>query len=213
LPNHQGGDEDTKKRKLAPDAEKKSVLKKPASKDPVAPPARSIAKPKPGHMKQPSIQKLPVAGPSGSQPAAAGASTTKPTHAKAPSVDKQPALAAVRTPKPALTVPQPPRERSENIELPDIASEYSDSDDEERNAKKAAQPSWVQSPDVRNALIQQGSFNPDEIFGGVQELRMEEIFRGRTSRFRARTSSANWTGTDRLTTEEEVAYAERMGYN
>jgi hypothetical protein len=41
---------------------------------------------------------------------------------------------------------------------------------------------------------------------------MEEIFKTRTSRFRARTSSANWAGTDELTSAEEKAYAKRMGY-
>jgi hypothetical protein len=41
---------------------------------------------------------------------------------------------------------------------------------------------------------------------------MEELFKTRTSKFRARTSSANWTGADRLTLEEEREYARRMGF-
>ena len=44
------------------------------------------------------------------------------------------------------------------------------------------------------------------------KLRMEEIFRTRQSRFRARTSSANWAGADQLTAEEEREYARRMGF-
>ncbi|KAF9496192.1 hypothetical protein BDN71DRAFT_1589216 [Pleurotus eryngii] len=106
---------------------------------------------------------------------------------------------------------QEPAIPSEAIDLPDINSEYSDSDDEDR-PRTFNPPSWAQSPELRQALLHQGSINPDDIFGAIRPLRMEEIFRSRTSRFRARTSSANWTGTDRLTIEEERDYARRMGY-
>jgi hypothetical protein len=174
--------------------------------------SRNVAKPKPGHMKQPSVPKLVSAAASTStQPSVAGSSSIKPAEVSN-TTDKSADHARSKTPN-RFAAPQPPREKSENIELPDIASEYSDSDDEERNMKKAALPSWVQSPDVRNALERQGSMNPDAIFGSVQELHMEEIFPGRMSRFRARTSSANWTGTDCLTADEERAYASRMRYN
>ncbi|KAF6766045.1 hypothetical protein DFP72DRAFT_952997 [Ephemerocybe angulata] len=100
---------------------------------------------------------------------------------------------------------------SESIELPDINSEYSDSDDEDRK-RTYDPPDWAQSPDLREQLKAQASINPDDIFGAVRPLRMEEIFKTRTSRFRARTSSANWTGTDRLTVAEEKDYASRMGF-
>ncbi|KAG6890415.1 hypothetical protein C0995_008769 [Termitomyces sp. Mi166 len=98
---------------------------------------------------------------------------------------------------------------SESIELPDINSEYSDSDDEDRSK---AFPGWAQSPELRQALQLQSTINPDDIFGAIRPLRMEEMFKTRTSRFRARTSSANWTGADRLTMEEEREYAKRMGF-
>ena len=111
----------------------------------------------------------------------------------------------------AAQTPQPPRVASESIELPEINSEYSDSEDEDR-PKKFNPPSWAQSPELRQALEQQSTMNPDEIFGRIGPLRMEEIFRTRTSRFRARTSSANWSGVDQLTAEEEKAYEKRMGY-
>lgn len=65
---------------------------------------------------------------------------------------------------------------------------------------------------LAQALQSQSRLNPDDIFGPVKPLRMEEIFKKNTSRFRARTSSANWAGTDELTKEEEKAYAKRMGY-
>ncbi|KAF5385196.1 hypothetical protein D9615_001515 [Tricholomella constricta] len=98
---------------------------------------------------------------------------------------------------------------SESIELPDIDSEYSDSDDEDR---PKSFPEWAQSPELREALQLQSTINPDDIFGAIRPLRMEELFKTRTSRFRARTSSANWTGADRLTLEEEREYAKRMGF-
>jgi hypothetical protein len=100
---------------------------------------------------------------------------------------------------------------SEMIELPEPNSEYSDSDDESRQRKHEA-PVWTQSPELRAALESQSRVNPDDIFGPVRPLRMEDIFRTRTSRFRARTSSANWSGPDGLRQEEEREYARRMGF-
>jgi hypothetical protein len=100
---------------------------------------------------------------------------------------------------------------SENIELPDINSEYSDSDDEER-PRTFDPPDWAQSPELRQQLHLQSTVNPDDIFGPIRPLKMEEVFRTRQSRFRARTSSANWTGNDRLTVEEEKEYVRRMGF-
>jgi hypothetical protein len=99
----------------------------------------------------------------------------------------------------------------ENIELPDINSEYSDSDDEER-PRTFDPPDWAQSPELRQQLHLQSTVNPDDIFGPIKPLKMEEVFRTRQSRFRARTSSANWTGNDRLTVEEEKEYVKRMGF-
>ena len=100
---------------------------------------------------------------------------------------------------------------SETIELPEPNSEYSDSEDEGRQQKLDA-PEWTQSPELRAALESQSRVNPDDIFGPVLPLRMEDIFRTRTSRFRARTSSANWSGPDGLRQEEEREYARRMGF-
>ncbi|KAF7969046.1 hypothetical protein HWV62_28445 [Athelia sp. TMB] len=102
-------------------------------------------------------------------------------------------------------------ESTEDIELPDINSEYSDSEDEDR-PRTFDPPNWAQSPELRQQLERQSRVNPDDIFGPVKPLRMEEVFRTRQSRFRARTSSANWTGTDRLTVEEEREYVRRMGF-
>lgn len=107
---------------------------------------------------------------------------------------------------------EPPPVTSESIELPDINSEYSDSEDEDR-PRTFDMPEWAQSPALRERLIHQSRVDPDEIFGPVGPLRMEEIFRTRQSRFRARTSSANWAGADQLTEQEEREYARRMGFS
>ncbi|KAF8350073.1 hypothetical protein F5887DRAFT_943645 [Amanita rubescens] len=109
----------------------------------------------------------------------------------------------------AEQVNEPPVTPSESIELPDINSEYSDSEDEDRQ-RTFDPPDWAQSPELRQALQQQSTINPDDIFGAIRPLKMEEIFKSR--RFRARTSSANWAGADRLTAEEEREYARRMGF-
>ncbi|KAL2912676.1 hypothetical protein HK105_207783 [Polyrhizophydium stewartii] len=102
-------------------------------------------------------------------------------------------------------------------ELPEPASEYTDSDesiaDETPQAKKIA--SWARTPFVREALRRQQQQDPDDIFGTVKPIRLDEIF-GRgpadAQRLRKRTSSAHWLGTDALTAEEELAYKRRMGY-
>lgn len=64
------------------------------------------------------------------------------------------------------------------------------------------------------ALENMRTVNPDTIFGAMPALHMEEIFPGgrRKSRFRNRTSSANWAGTDGVTREEMEEYARRMGF-
>ncbi|KAF9786958.1 hypothetical protein BJ322DRAFT_1107046 [Thelephora terrestris] len=106
----------------------------------------------------------------------------------------------------------PPAITSESIQLPEIDSEYSDSDDEDRK-KNFDPPDWAQQANVTDALQSLSKVNPDNIFGAVQPLAIEDMFRTRTSRFRARTSSANWNGPDGLTKEEEEDYVRRMGFD
>lgn len=147
-------------------------------------------------------------------PSSSNLKSTAATKGKAPARETSEPPAAKNTKPSERTAPGPPAEAprvaSESIELPDINSEYSDSDDEDRPKREL--PDWAQSPDIAAALQQQSTINPDDIFGRIGPLRMEEIFRTRQSRFRARTSSANWTGTDELTQEEEREYARRMGF-
>jgi hypothetical protein len=95
------------------------------------------------------------------------------------------------------------------IDLPEPNSEYSDSGDEGKAYEVA---DWAQSPVLMEQLGRQQTIDPDDIFGPIQPLRMEELFRTRQSRFRARTSSANWSGPDGLSELEAREYARRMGF-
>lgn len=99
--------------------------------------------------------------------------------------------------------------------LPDIASEYSDSEDEETIQKRAAMPSWTQGDALDAALLAQSTVDADEIFGIPQgPVDLEKILPGeRTANRirRPRTSSANWSGPDGLAQWEIDRYNKRMG--
>ncbi|KAK7608344.1 hypothetical protein BKA81DRAFT_407072 [Phyllosticta paracitricarpa] len=88
-------------------------------------------------------------------------------------------------------------------ELPEIATDSEDEDSDSEAAGFRA-PSWVNSPALRDLLTQQQLVDPMEVFGPIAPLQMEEIFKNkeRHKRFRERTSSANWSGNDRLTEDE-----------
>lgn len=89
----------------------------------------------------------------------------------------------------------------DNISLPEIATDSEDSDDD----NDFVPPEWANSPELRQLLQQQQLVDPMKVFGPIAPLAMEEVFKGskeRQAKFRARTSSANWTGADRLTEEE-----------
>lgn len=121
--------------------------------------------------------------------------TEAPNHPpKSPLRPKQPVLA------PAKSSPQ--YINGENIELDDIPTD-SDEESEDEKAKVSMLADWAQSPQLRQILEEQErNANPDEIFGPPRSPHMEEMFRERRDRFRNRTSSANWNGSDRLTEEE-----------
>lgn len=228
---HLQDEETTKKRKVTVEAEKKPELKKPASKSTLKSAMKQQAAlhssaaynsslqtaanttatfiPKSSETKpsKPSTTTMPKgkgkAPPSKAPVEDEVAQPSQLVHAQMAARAKAQLQAAKQTAEPTI--------QSESIELPDINSEYSDSEDEDR-ARTFDPPHWAQSPELRHALQVQSTINPDDIFGSVKPLKMEELFKTRTSRFRARTSSANWTGTDRLTLEEEREYARRMGF-
>ena len=93
----------------------------------------------------------------------------------------------------------------ENIHLDDIPTESEDESDSDSGPKPkpANLPEWAQSPQLRQILMtQEDTMDADAVFGPVPSPRIEEMFRERHHRFRSRTSSANWAGSDRLTEEE-----------
>ena len=92
----------------------------------------------------------------------------------------------------------------ENIRLEDIATDSDDDDSEYEREKKLNRPSWVDTPVLNNQLVVQEDLDPDQVFGPVPPLNMEEMFKdkSRHHKFRSRTSSANWFGADRLTEED-----------
>ena len=97
-----------------------------------------------------------------------------------------------------------------NYEMTD--TEYdSGSDDESetgQNFQKAV-PEWARSKNLLNALEHQYSPNcpidPDEYFGQVESCNLEAIFNKKSSKYRRRNSSGDWTK-DRVTDEEKRVY-------
>ncbi|KAK1966220.1 inner centromere protein [Colletotrichum sublineola] len=101
----------------------------------------------------------------------------------------------------AKTTRSSPRfQDGEKIELPEIDT---DEDEDDGDAQIGVAP-WADSPQLRSALVRQETLDPQQIFGPPRALHMEEVFsnKERWHKFRARTSSANWSGSDRLTEDE-----------
>lgn len=91
----------------------------------------------------------------------------------------------------------------ETVELPEIQTDDEDEDDEDGHAISGA--AWTDSPDLRRVLMRQEVMDPSQVFGPTPALNMEEVFhqnKERFHKFRARTSSANWSGLDRLTEDD-----------
>lgn len=120
--------------------------------------------------------------------------------------------------------PYPP---SESIVLPEIDSEYfpsfefannrySDSEDDSPKKPSITIPSWAESPVLVAQLKRQQAINPDDVFGEIKPPAIDDIFRNNRrgqSTFRPRSSSANWSGQDKLTRDEIEEYARTMGYS
>ncbi|WFD32338.1 hypothetical protein MSPP1_003383 [Malassezia sp. CBS 17886] len=100
-------------------------------------------------------------------------------------------------------------------DLPDVASEYSDSEDEASIKKRKLEPSWTRGRELEDILLQQASVDPDEIFGfQMGPVPLDTMLpprKGDRRRARNRTSSANWNGPDGLAQWEIDRYNERMG--
>ncbi|KAF8421415.1 hypothetical protein EV426DRAFT_609163 [Tirmania nivea] len=152
---------------------------------------------------------------------AADSTTTTPGPSHGPS--KTPKEKSILK-KSALKTPNDPQKRvfspmkGDGIELPEIPTDSeddystspsdSDSDSFEGPSKSSRfpVPHWAASPELKQALVAQQTMDPEEVFGPIGPLQMEEIFRGSgvqgKARFRNRSSSANWSTGDKLTREE-----------
>lgn len=96
----------------------------------------------------------------------------------------------------------PHYQNGETIVLPEI---HTDSEEEDDDKDDFVAAEWTNSPDLRRRLIEQEKMDPAAIFGNPGPLNMEEVFsksKDRFHKFRTRTSSANWSGQDRLTEDE-----------
>ncbi|CAJ0850027.1 9279_t:CDS:2 [Entrophospora sp. SA101] len=88
--------------------------------------------------------------------------------------------------------------------LPEINSDSSSEEEDYCESSKPQNqiPDWCQSSILEASLIQQAALDPEIIFGKVQPLDMME----NGYKFRQRTSSANWSGSDALTEKEDLEY-------
>lgn len=109
-----------------------------------------------------------------------------------------------------------------DIELPDIPTDSEDEEDDEDDYYKDMRkqlnlpgmkkknsfvvPDWAKSPALREVLMAQQLMDPEKVFGPIPPINLEEVFKNvgskQLARYRQRTSSANWSGPDRLTEEE-----------
>lgn len=96
-----------------------------------------------------------------------------------------------------------------NYEMTD--SEYDSDDDDRSETSKPAKriPDWARSHNLLKALERQYSPNypidPDELFGEVESCNLEAIFGKKSSKYRRRNSSGDWTK-DKVTSEEKRKY-------
>ncbi|KAF2262697.1 hypothetical protein CC78DRAFT_618276 [Lojkania enalia] len=97
--------------------------------------------------------------------------------------------------QPAIQYP-----KSEEIKLPDIMTDSEDEDSE----NDFEPPDWVNTPNLREMLEKQQLMDPEQIFGPIAPLNMEQMFpnKERHKKFRDRTSSAHWAN-DEVTEEEK----------
>ncbi|ORY65247.1 uncharacterized protein BCR38DRAFT_484690 [Pseudomassariella vexata] len=103
----------------------------------------------------------------------------------------------------SATRSSPRFQNGESIELPEINTDDEDEYDDEEHKQMFA--SWTDSPVLRKALMEQETLDPMHVFGAPGPLNMEEVFsksKERWQKFRARTSSANWSGADKLTEDD-----------
>lgn len=121
-------------------------------------------------------------------------------------------IAGAKSAAKSATRSSPRFQNGESIELPEINTDDEDDSDDDDNGggsgaggSKDVMAAWADSPELRRALVEQEAKDPFQIFGAPAPLNMEEVFaksKDRFHKFRNRTSSANWSGHDRLTDED-----------
>ncbi|CAO1631162.1 unnamed protein product [Parajaminaea phylloscopi] len=120
---------------------------------------------------------------------------------------------------PAMTTQNgtvPPNTEDDNVSLPSIVSEYSDSEDEETLARRARAADWTKGDALQIALRAQSNMDADLIFGvptgsvDLNTLMPPQDHAARARMHRPRTSSANWHGADGLAQWEIDRYNQRM---
>jgi hypothetical protein len=123
--------------------------------------------------------------------------TITPAHAQF-AKGKIPFAESAHPPQPQVPTIQYPN--GDDIKLPEIMTDSEDEDSE----NEFEQPSWVNTPNLREMLATQQLMDPEQIFGPIAPLNMEQMFpnKERHKRFRERTSSAFWAN-DQVTEEEK----------
>lgn len=106
-----------------------------------------------------------------------------------------------------------------NYEITDAEPE-SDSDESETSREsnhkapvRKPVPDWARSHNLRMALERQYSpdypIDPDELLGEVETCNLEAIFGKKSSKYRRRNSSGDWTK-HRVTADEKLAYKQAV---
>ena len=136
----------------------------------------------------------------------------EPSNVAQQGTSKTPSASSSQKPPPK---PSPKYPSGENINLPEIAT---DSEDEDSDAEMLPVPKWAQPKELENLLREQEGMEVDSIFGPIAPFSLEETFKAdkKIKKFRERTSSANWSGADRLTQDEirkDLAERQRLRLN
>lgn len=96
-----------------------------------------------------------------------------------------------------------------NYEMTDGEYDSDDDEDDVSETNTKIIPDWARSKNLEKALEIQFSkeypIDPDVLFGEVETCNLEAIFGKRTSKYRNRNSSGDWTK-DRVTSEEKRRY-------
>ncbi|KAH7030851.1 uncharacterized protein B0I36DRAFT_349026 [Microdochium trichocladiopsis] len=147
----------------------------------------------------------------GAIPFASNPNAPGPAH-KTPA--RPPAYAVAKSAIKSSAKASPRFQNGEDIDLPDINTD--DEDSEYENPNKGMTAAWAESSPLISNLIAQERVDVFQVFGPPAPLNMEEVFpksKDRFHKFRQRTSSANWSGADRLTEDEirrDMAAREKM---